>query len=100
MYFWAGANGYDKKRGIFGKVGKACNMTCVQWYEPSGKAISGGTNGYIYIWEGNQCFKSFAGHSGGKAIHTLKTHGSTTISGGADHKLNIYGATGECETSH
>ena len=28
IYFWR-ANGFEKKRGIFGKAGKMCDMTCV-----------------------------------------------------------------------
>ena len=89
IYFWFGAKNWDKKKGIFGK-NEMCNMTTAQFL-PDGKAITGATNGNLYIWDGNQCFKSFKAHD--RAIHTLRVVGNEILSGGSDHKLNIINAS-------
>lgn len=91
IYFWFGANSWDKKRGIFGKNGEMCNMTTAQ-YLPDGRAITGGTNGCIYVWDKNMCCKSFSAHQGKAAIHTLRVCEGEILSGGSDKKLNCINA--------
>ena len=51
IYFWVDADsaGCDKKRGIFGSGHKMCSLTTAQ-YLPDGRAVTGGSNGQIYVW--------------------------------------------------
>ena len=78
-------------------------MTCVKFLY-NGNAVTGGTNGYLYIWSGNQCKQSIAAHQGGAAIHTLNIlkdgNESIIYSGGSDKKLNVLNSNLETMESH
>jgi hypothetical protein len=88
IYFWFGAEGYDKKRGIFGSAGKMCDMTTVQFLA-NGKAVTGGTNGAIYLWDRNNCERSIDIHAGNAANHTLRIVDGKILAGGSDKKLHV-----------
>jgi len=47
---------YRRKRCLFGKAFKIQAMTCIVNF--SGKIITGGKDGGIYMWEGRSCVKS------------------------------------------
>ena len=101
IYFWVDADtaGCDKKRGIFGSSHNMCSLTTAQYLD-DGRAVTGGTNGQIYVWgKDRKCEKSFKAH-GSSAIHTMRIIDGTILSGGADHKLNeIDGASFETMNS-
>lgn len=91
IYFWNGAKGWDKKKGIFGKVGAMCTLTSCGFLS-SGVAVTGGSNGSIYLWNGNQCAKMVDIHEGRAACHTLRIDNDMIYTGGNDHKLHVLGA--------
>lgn len=100
IYFHRGAQGFEKKKGIFGKVGKMCNLTSCG-YLSTGVAVTGGTNGSIYLWEGNQCAKMVDIHNGNAACHTLRIDNDMIYTGGNDkclHVLNSSLAKQSCHT--
>jgi microtubule-associated protein-like 6 len=52
MYFWdAGDRSGDKKKGLFGS-NEQTSFACTAWDE-NGKCYSGGSNGKIYVWGGD-----------------------------------------------
>jgi WD40 repeat protein len=77
---------YGARKGVFGKAGRMCNQTTVQYLD-NGDVITGGTNGFLYIWRGNTCVKSALVHRENSAIHALCVGGEFVYSGGADRKL-------------
>jgi len=84
VYFWySEGSGFDKKKGIFGKVGKMCNLTCAGWLE-DGTAVAAGTNGSIYLWDKNVCSKQVPITKGNAAIHTMRIVDNQIICGGWD----------------
>ena len=89
--FWSESTNYDKKRGIFGKA-KTCNMTTAQ-YLPTGQAVTGGGNGFLYLWDGNRCSLSKCPHRQGAGIHTLKASNEYIVSGSADSSLVVLSFT-------
>ena len=86
--FWSDteSKSYVKKRGIFGKAGKQSDMTCSQ-YLPNGQAITGGANGFLYLWDGNSCSRSKCPHTEGQGVHTLRVANTCILSGSADKSL-------------
>jgi microtubule-associated protein-like 6 len=99
IYFWNGAKGWDKKKGIFGKVGAMCTLTSCGFLS-SGVAVTGGSNGSVYLWNGNQCAKMVDIHEGRAACHTLRIDNDTIYTGGNDHKLHVLGADLSKKDSH
>lgn len=91
IYFWNGAKGWDKKKGIFGKVGPMCTLTSCGFLS-TGVAVTGGSNGNIYLWEGNMCVKSVDIHDGRAASHTLRVDNDMIYTGGNDKKLHVLDA--------
>lgn len=85
--FWECAGGaLTKKKGLFGKAGPMCNMTSVAFLS-NGKAVSGGTNGMVYLWEDRNCVKAVDVHGRGNAVHTIKVEGNRIFSGGKDNNV-------------
>ena len=99
IYFWFGDNGFDKKRGIFGSAGKMVNMTTCQWLS-NGKAVTGGTNGLLYVWEENNLAKTHSVHAKNGANHTLRITEDKILAGGADYKLHVLDSEFNITTSH
>mmetsp|Transcript_25746 Transcript_25746/g.4328 ORF Transcript_25746/g.4328 Transcript_25746/m.4328 type:complete len:158 (+) Transcript_25746:1027-1500(+) len=63
-----------------------CNMTSVAFLA-NGKAVSGGTNGMVYLWEDRNCAKAVDVHGRGHAVHTIKVDGNRIFSGGRDNNI-------------
>ena len=83
IYFWIGGSLWSKKRGIFGSNGKMCDMVTVDFLS-NGKAVTGGTNGFIYLWNENKCEVYVQIHANHAANHTLRVVGNTILAGGSD----------------
>jgi microtubule-associated protein-like 6 len=89
IYFWEfNAGALSKKRGIYGDASKMCNMTAVQ-YLSNDTAVTGATNGDVYLWQGNQLQKTFNVHGQGQAVHTIRVVDGTIYSGGKDNKVHM-----------
>lgn len=89
IYFWKGSgSGYDKKKGIFGKVGVMCSLTSAGFLS-DGTAVTGGTNGSLYLWSDNNCTKQVDIIDGKGAIHTLRVVDDQILAGGSDKKLYV-----------
>jgi WD40 repeat protein len=84
VYFWSAANSWEKKKGIFGGKGEMVNMTTVQFVDGL-TAVTGGTNGELYLWEDNKLTRTIKAHT--SAVHTLFCDGMVLYSGGSDKKL-------------
>ena len=60
-------------------------MTCVSFLD-DGNAVTGGTNGMIYLWSsGRSLIKAAKVHQG--AIHSLWAKGDKILTGGSDKRL-------------
>lgn len=99
IYFWAGDEGWKKRKGIFGKTGKMCNLTSCGFLS-TGVAVTGGTNGSIYLWNENQCAKMVDIHRGNAACHTLRVDSDLIYTGGNDKCLHVLDANLAIKTSH
>ena len=64
------------------------NLTTVQGLE-NGNFVTGGSNGWLYIWQGNNCLKSMQAVQTGCSIHTLRSVGNTILCGGSDKNFYI-----------
>ena len=88
LYFWdASQAGCGKKKGLFGSNAQT-SFACVAWC-PEGKAYSGGSNGSVYVWggdDGRTCEKSVAVHKG--FISAIKFAQGKLWSGAKDGKVN------------
>ena len=49
---------------MFGKRGPSTTMLCVVFDKEQDKAHSGGANGLVYHWTGNQLTGTVSGHQG------------------------------------
>ena len=56
--------GFTSKRGIFGKKGESTTMLCVAFDKQQDVAHSGGANGLVYHWLGNQLTGTVKAHQG------------------------------------
>ena len=56
--------GFTSKRGVFGKHGPSTTMLCVVFDKEQDKAHSGGANGLVYHWTGNQLTGTVSAHQG------------------------------------
>ena len=56
--------GFTSKRGIFGKKGESTTMLCVAFDKQQDGAHSGGANGLVYHWKGNQLTGTVKAHQG------------------------------------
>ena len=65
-----------------------CDMVTVDFLS-NGKAVTGGTNGFIYLWNENKCEVYVQIHANHAANHTLRVVGNTILAGGSDKKLHI-----------
>ena len=63
-------------------------MVTVQFLANS-KAITGGTNGCIYLWKDQYCEKFVQIHSGHASNHSLRVVGTTVLAGGSDKKVYL-----------
>ena len=99
IYFWNGANGWDKKKGIFGKAGKMCTQTSCGFLS-NGLAVTGGSNGSIYLWNDNVCAKSVDIHNGFAASHTLRVDNDMIYTGGNDKCLHVLDANLQKKNTH
>ena len=88
IYFWSKAQGWGKKKGIFGKVGTMCTMTACGFLS-NGCAVTGGSNGSIYLWNGNRCAKMVNIHKPKAACHTLNVVNDSIYAGGSDKTLHV-----------
>ena len=61
---FSSGGGFTSKRGIFGKVGPSTSMMCVAFDKEKDKAHSGGANGLVYHWTGNQLTSTVNAHHG------------------------------------
>ena len=88
MAFWElNSNVLAKKNGIFGNSGNMCNMTSIAWLGDF--CLTGGTNGQVYKWTGNQCSKTFQVHPLGSAIHSISVVGGKILTGGKDNTIKV-----------
>jgi len=87
IFFWDITESQKKRKGIFGK-NKMTNLTTVQGLD-NGNFVAGGSNGWLYIWQGNNCIKSIQAVQTGCSIHTLRAVGNTILCGGSDKNFFI-----------
>ena len=63
--FWNQVGGgFTSKRGVFGAKGKACSMLCVVFGKADGHCHTGGLDGLVYHWTGNNLQSTTAAHKG------------------------------------
>jgi len=91
IYFWSGDENWKKRKGIFGKVGTMCTLTACGFLS-TGVAVTGGSNGSIYLWTENQCSKMIDIHKGRAACHTLRIDNDMIYTGGNDKCLHVLDA--------
>lgn len=85
--FWTiGAGTLTCKKGIFGSQ-KMTDMYCCEWLS-NGKCITGGLNGSVYVWSGNQCTKTIPAHTG--LVSTISAIPGGVVTGGKDNVLIVY----------
>jgi len=85
--FWTiGKGTLTSKKGIFGSY-KMTDMYCCEWLS-NGKCITGGLNGMVYIWSGNQCTKTIQAHTG--LVSTISAIEGGVVTGGKDNVLVVY----------
>ena len=89
IYFWDGASADgDKKKGLFGS-NEQTSFACTAW-DDNGKCYTGGSNGKIYCWggdDGRSCEKSMDMHKG--FICALRYFQGKLYSGAKDGKVNV-----------
>lgn len=76
-----------------------CNLTTAG-YLPDGTALTGGTNGSIYMWTDNNCTKQIPITDGKCAIHTLRVVNEDVLCGGSDKKLYVLNSACEKTSTH
>lgn len=76
-----------------------CNLTTAG-YLSDGTALTGGTNGSIYMWTDNNCTKQVPVTDGNCAIHTLRVCDQGVLCGGSDKKLYLLDRSGGKTESH
>ena len=87
VFFWNIEEGAKKRKGIFGKF-KMTNLTTVQGLD-NGNFVAGGSNGWLYIFQGNNCIKSIQAVKERFSIHTLRAAGNSILCGGSDNSLYV-----------
>ena len=100
MYFWdANDRSGDKKKGLFGS-NEQTSFACTAW-DDNGKCYSGGSNGKIYVWggdDGRSCEKTLDGlHKG--FICALRVVNGQLISGAKDGKVIITDLSSMAQTN-
>jgi WD40 repeat protein len=93
MYFWnASASTGDKKKGLFGS-NEQTSFACTAW-DNNGTCYSGGSNGKIYVWggdDGRSCEKTMSLHKG--FICALRFANGKLFSGAKDGKVHMIDCT-------
>ena len=64
LYVFFLGGGFTSKRGVFGKKGPSTTMLCVVFDKGQDKTHSGGANGLVYHWTGNQLTGTVSAHQG------------------------------------
>ena len=88
IYFWSLQGGLSKEKGIYGGKGPMVNMTSAAFH-PDGSALTGGTNGLLYLWKGRNLERTIPVIPGNGAIHTLRVSGDKILVGGRDNKVHV-----------
>ena len=81
------ADGFKKKKGIYGNKGKPTSHSCVCW-DDAGNAYSGGANSCIYVWVGQNLTKTYDVH-GTRFVGAIKWCDGKIVSGAKDGKVVI-----------
>lgn len=77
----------NKKNGIFGSHPRT-SFSCVTFCK-QGMCYTGGTNGQLYVWNGNTCEKTLPAHKG--FICSIKCVGDDMmVTGGYDGKVILW----------
>lgn len=85
--YWTYDNGMlTGKALIFGRA-KRTTMVVAQYLE-NGKLIVGGLNGYLYVFNGNNCAGCIKQHKG--AVFSISVVGNSVITGGKDKTLRLF----------
>jgi len=95
MYFWSASDATgDKKKGLFGS-NEQTSFACTAW-DNNGTCYSGGSNGKIYVWggdDGRSCEKTLDLHKG--FICAMRFANGKLFSGAKDGKVHMID-TGSC----
>jgi WD40 repeat protein len=87
VVFWTiGSGSLSSKKGIFGSQ-KMTDMYSCEWLS-NGKCITGGLNGQVYVWSGNQCTKAIKAHTG--VVSTISAIPGGVVTGGKDNTLIVW----------
>ncbi|XP_041352370.1 echinoderm microtubule-associated protein-like 6 isoform X2 [Gigantopelta aegis] len=87
--FWSQAGGgFTSNRGTMGKVAKLCDMLCVSYGKTADTCFSGGSDGNVFIWNGNILQKTVKAHEGPVfAMHSLD---KGFVTGGKDGVIGLW----------
>lgn len=89
LKFWTQAGGgLTGKRGTFGDKAKADTMLCITYPKTPGVCVSGGSTGFVYIWNNENLKGTVQAHQGPVfAIHALE---KGYVSGGKDGTVCLW----------
>jgi len=89
IYFWdAAQSGGDKTKGLYSGA-EQTSFACATW-DSDGKCYTGGANGSIYIWggdDGRTCEGTIKAHKG--FVSAIRFIDGKLYSGGKDGKINV-----------